>query len=492
MRASKRILGLMALAMFLVLGASAAGGRAGDLDQTFGSGGKVVVHLGPAGDDARAVVVQPDGKIVVAGRADQTDGTTGSFGLARFNRDGTLDTTFGPGGTVRTPFGQDGEIQALALQKDDKIVAAGTTTSGGSAFALARYRSNGSLDISFGDGGLVTTGFTWGEAHGVVIQPDGKIVVAGRTLGKFALARYRPDGSLDASFGSGGRVVSIEGQMGATSLVRQPDGKLIAAGGLYFDSRWQFGLVRFNTDGSLDGTFGSDGIASAAVGDVWAQPNAMALQSDGKIVAAGVGEDTNGNLEWGAARWDRDGTLDQTFGQNGVVVTEKANWAAAVAVQPNGKIVTAGDTYPRADASLVTLVRYGRNGALDRSFGNRGIVTTTYADDPLNYGSALALQPDGKILVAGNSSGLPLTSIQVGVVRLVGDGTCVVPNVRRKPLASAKRALTRAGCSPGRVSRRFSTSVKKGRIVSQRPGAGASLAASARVDLVVSKGKRRR
>jgi uncharacterized delta-60 repeat protein len=496
--ASKRILRLTALATFLVLGVSAAGATPGDLDQTFGSGGKVTTHIGPAGSDAQAVVVQPDGKIVVGGRADQTDGSTGSFGLARFNRDGTLDTTFGSGGKVRTSFGQDGQIESLALQRDNKIVAAGFDfESPGEDFALARYNSSGSLDNSFGDGGRVTTDFTTiDEGHALVVQPDGKIVVAGETLGMFALARYLPDGSLDPSFASGGKVVSIQAERGASALVLQRDGKLIAAGGVYLESRRQFGLLRFNTDGSLDRNFGSDGIAHAVVGSgFYNYPNALALQGDGKIVAAGVGSDTSGNDNWGVARWDGDGTLDQTFGQSGVVVTKAGNWAAAVAVQLNGKIVTAGDTYSpggSGSGSMVTLIRYLTNGDLDLAFGKDGIVTTAYGDDAYNYGVALALQPDGKVLVAGNSSALSLSSVQVGLARFLGDTTCVVPKVKRKPLTAAKRAITKAGCLPGKVARRFSPNVKKGRIVSQKPGAGVSAAAATRVDLVVSKGKRRR
>jgi uncharacterized delta-60 repeat protein len=497
-KASKRILRLTALATFLVLGVSAAGATAGDLDQTFGSGGKVTTRIGPAGSDARAVVVQPDGKIVVGGRADQTDGSTGSFGLARFSRDGTLDPTFGSGGKVRTSFGQSSQIEALALQPDDKIVAAGYDfVRTGEDFTLARYNSNGSLDSSFGDGGRVTTDFTTGdEGHAVVVQPDGKIVVAGRALRAFALARYRPDGSLDPSFASGGKVVSGYAQVerGASALVLQSDGKLVAAGGVYLHSRSQFGLVRFNKDGSLDRNFGSDGLALAVVGSgSYNFPNALALQGDGKIVAAGFGWDTNGNPDWGLARWDRDGMIDQTFGQSGVVVTKSANWAAAVAVEPNGKIVTAGDTYSSgSSSSLVTLIRYRTNGDLDLGFGKGGIVTTRYSDDALNYGVALALQFDGKVLVAGNSSAVSISSAQVGLARFLGDIPCVVPQVKRKPLATAKRAITKAGCLRGKVARRFSANVKKGRIVSQKPGAGVSVAAATKVDLVVSKGKRRR
>jgi uncharacterized delta-60 repeat protein len=498
-QASKRILGLAALATFLVLGVAAAAAAPGDLDPTFGSGGKVTTSIGSAGSDADAVVVQPDGKIVVGGRADQTDGSTGSFGVARFNRDGTLDTTFGSGGKVTTEFGTSGGIAALALQPDGKVVAAGSEfTPPGSDFALARYNSSGFLDSSFGDGGRVTTDFTTDDdGRAVIVQPDGKIVMAGQTLGKFILARYRPDGSLDPSFGSGGKVVSIQGDRGATALARQPDGKLLALGEVYFDSRHQFGLVRFNANGSLDRNFGSDGIAHAIVGSgSWSYPYAMALQRDGKIVAAGGWEDDSGNFNWGVARWNRDGTLDQSFGQGGVVATKldpAGGEALAVAVQPNGKIVTAGfSPWYSPVGSEVTLVRYQTNGDLDVGFGKDGIVTTKYGDAPSSNGLSLALQPDGRVLVAGASFATSLASTQVGLARFLGDTTCVVPKVKRKPLGTAKRAIAKARCLPGKVGKRFSAKVKKGRILSQRPGPGASVAEGTKVDLVVSKGKRRR
>lgn len=498
-QASKRILRFSALATFLVLAVSAAAANPGDLDPTFGSGGKVITSIGQI-NDAAAVVVQPDGKIVVGGSQGPPTYDAWGFGLVRFNRDGTLDDTFGSGGKVAMPFGTSGEIKGLALQPDHKIVAAGWSFSvPGSDFALARYNPDGSLDSSFGDGGKVTTDFTTGdEGHALVIQPDGKIVVAGQSLANYALARYRPDGSLDPSFGSDGRVLSsIEGDQGqlggASALALQRDGKLVAVGGVYLDSRHQFGAIRFNADGSLDKSFGSDGIAHAVVGSgPWNHPNAVAVQGDGKIVAAGVGWDTNGNDNWGVARWNRDGTLDQTFGQGGVVVTKSASFAAAVAVQPNGKIVTAGDT-SSPDGSLATLIRYQTNGDLDLGFGKHGVVTTTYGDDAYSYGEGLALQPDGKILVTGTSAAPPPVNTQnIGLVRFLGDTTCVVPKVTRKPLPAAKRAIIKAGCSPGRVRKRFSAGVRKGRIVSQKPGPGASVAVATKVSLVVSKGKRRR
>jgi uncharacterized delta-60 repeat protein len=499
-QAAKRILRLSALATFLVLAVVAAAANPGDLDPTFGSGGKVTTSIGSQLSGASAVVVQPDRKIVVGGAQGPPTYDAWGFGLARFNRDGTLDETFGSSGKVTMPFGTSGEIEGLALQPDHKIVAAGWTfTAPGEDFALARFNPDGSLDPSFGDGGKVTTDFTTiDEVHAIVVQPDGKIVVAGQVLANYALARYRPDGSLDPSFGSGGKVLSsIQGDQGplggASALVLQRDGKLVAVGGVYLDSKHQFGAVRFNTDGSLDTTFGSDGIAHAVVGSgPWNHPNAVSLQADGKIVAAGFGEDTNGANDWGLARWNRDGTLDQSFGQGGVVVTKSASFAAAVAVQPNGKIVTAGDSYS-PDGSLVTLVRYLANGDLDLGFGKDGIVTTAYGKDAYNYGEGLALQPDGKILVTGTSAApAPANTQIVGLARFLGDTTCIVPKVTRKALSTAKRAITKARCLPGKVTRHFSARVKKGRIVSQKPGPGASVAAATKVSLVVSKGKRRR
>lgn len=494
-QALKRTFGLAALATSLVVSVSAGAANPGDLDATFGSGGKVTTRIGSQDSWAEAVVVQPDGKIVVGGPQGPPAGDAWGFGLARFNRDGTLDTTFGSGGKVMTSFGQTGRIEAVALQKDQKIVAAGWSfVTGGQDFAVARYNANGSLDASFGDGGRVTTDFTTGdEGNAVVIQPDSKIVVAGQTLGKLVLIRYQADGSLDPSFGSFGRVVSIESERGASALALQRDGKLVATGGVYLEGRGQFGVVRFNADGSLDGNFGSDGVAHAVVGSgVWSYPNGVALQGDGKIVAAGVWEDNLGRFNWGVVRWNRDGTLDPIFGQGGVVVTSKrGTWAGAVAVQPNGKILVTGDSQS-SDGSMATLVRFQTDGALDPGFGKDGFVTTAFGDDPYNYGSALALQPDGKVLVAGSSFAPPPSNSQVGVVRFLGDPTCVVPKVKGKLLAAAKRAIRKAGCLPGKLTRRFSAKVRKGRIVSQKPGPGASVATATKVALVVSKGRKPR
>src|SRR6185312_12779398 len=184
------------------LAASPASAAAGDLDGAFGTGGTVTTDFAGNGDEARAVAVQPDGKIVAAGGA---LGATVDFALVRYRPDGTLDATFGTGGKVTTDFGSAEQAFAVAVQPDGKIVVAG---GGATGFELARYNADGSLDGTFGAGGKVTTRFGLGlpftRAHAIVLQPDGKIVVAGTatsaTAPDFGLARYNPNGSLDASF----------------------------------------------------------------------------------------------------------------------------------------------------------------------------------------------------------------------------------------------------------------------------------------------------
>jgi uncharacterized delta-60 repeat protein len=496
--ASKQVLGLSALTAFLVLSVSAAGAaNPGDLDRSFGSGGRVTTLIGSDESDARAVVVQPDGKIVVGGWAG-----SGTLALARFEPNGALDPTFGSGGKVTTSLvgSFDAAVYALALQSDRKIVAAGidSLTQYESDFVVARFNADGTADTTFGGGGIVTTDFDrFDTAHAVVVEPDHTIVAAGDSIGPggpaAVLARYRPDGSLDPTFGSGGEVRGPTGFGAGTGLVRQPDGRLVVTGTVAEGSGTAFAAVRFGPDGSLDTAFGSQGVATAPVGNSGV-PFGVALQADGRLVAAGNAADSYDQSGWGVARWNPDGTLDDTFGQGGVVVTKAGPYDGlprAVAVQRNGKIVTAGDSRRSPpDDSEVTVVRYRPNGSLDVRFGKNGIVTTSYGNVLYSYGEGLALQGDGKILVAGGAMNAGSPEV-VGLARLLGD-ICVVPNVKRKPLTAARRAIGKAGCVAGGVTRAFSTKIAKGRVISQKPKAGARVAAATKVSLVVSKGKRRR
>ena len=292
--------------------------------------------------------------------------------------DGGIDTTFGTGGRVTTDFGPyDDEANAVAIQADDKIVAAGTTGGTDRDFALARYNTDGTLDTTFGTGGKVTTDFTdirgtittWGRsdsdnANAVAIQSDGKIVAAGTAgVTDFALARYNTDGTLDTTFGTGGRVTTYSSANTpissaiASAVAIQSDGKIVVAGYAYNSdqqvnyNQYDFALARFNTDGTFDSTFGTGGIVVTAVGEGtdYDYAYAVAIQTDGKIVAAGAtGPRSNyGGTDdkFALVRYNTNGTLDTSFGTGGMVTTTNYDKAYAVAIQSDGKIVAAGHGY---------------------------------------------------------------------------------------------------------------------------------------------------
>jgi uncharacterized delta-60 repeat protein len=411
-------------ALAVVITAASVGGSApGDLDTTFDSDGKVTTHF-VHDEGARGVAVQPDGKIVAAGYAICTPCvppfTPHDFALARYNQDGSLDTSFGQGGKVVAGFGapQD-EAFAVALQPDGKIVAAGvaerTNDPASGDFALARFLSNGSLDPTFDVDGMVTTDFVGNAdaARAVAIQPDGMIVAAGiaTVLGThdFALARYTSAGALDPTFGAGGKVTTdFDMDLDeARGLAIQQDGKLVAAGMAWITGQGdgpstdRFALARYGTDGSLDPGFGAGGKVTTDFTSGAAEANGVDLQEDGKIVAAGWV--TLGGHAFALARYASDGSLDPSFDGDGRVVTtiSTGSEARGVAIQRDGKIVAAGvacvDCLPGSDFGLA---RYRVDGTLDPTFSGDGTVMTDFgfADD---QAFAVALQPDGKIVAAG-------------------------------------------------------------------------------------------
>ena len=391
------LLALIVLGLFF---APSAGAQAqGSLDTSFGTGGKQTTDFGGGPDIGQGSVVQPDGKIVVVGHA------SGDFALARYNADGSLDTSFGDGGKQTTDIaGGYDQGRALAVQPDGKIVVAGYTDAGGGDFALARYNADGSLDTSFGDGGKQTTDFgdLDNQGNALALQPDGKIVVAGSTSGEggydFALARYNADGSLDTTFGDGGKQTTdfagLDNQGNALAL--QPDGKIVVAGhACVFGC--DFALARYNADGSLDTTFGDGGKQTTDFGDSYDQGHAVAVQPDGKIVVAGFTDIGGG--DFALARYNADGSLDMSFGDGGKQTTDFGGdeFADAEALDPDDKIVAAG--YACLSSCDFVLTRYNADGSLDTTFGDGGKQTTDFGSD--EFGSALAVQSDGKMIVAG-------------------------------------------------------------------------------------------
>jgi uncharacterized delta-60 repeat protein len=350
----------------------------GTLDTTFGTGGKVLTGFPkstPGDGLAAALALQPDGKIVVAGQVFIPARPTGQdyFGVARYNANGTLDTTFGPNhnGEVTVLLGSYAnggtDVQSIALQPDGKILVGGYTSHPGgySVCTLVRLNTAGNLDPTFGTGGVVTNDITPGfgsyvQAIGfetVVVNgtpttrivTDGWVNWANPPDNQSAVARYNMDGSLDTTFGTGGVVINT--QVHSHELAIQPDSKIVVAGGMLTgpsNSVWEFAAVRYNVDGSLDTTFNpsgpTPGIATVGNGTTSIGVRGLALQpGDGKIIVAGVSEPTSG-YQTALARFNPDGSLDTTFGPGGLVVKGLTSYdsVGGVVLQPDGKIVTVG------------------------------------------------------------------------------------------------------------------------------------------------------
>ena len=324
---------------------------AGDLDPTFGNGGVVQTDFSGGDDYGFGVKVQSDGKTVVVGQS----GVYPLFhsALTRYNRNGTLDRTFGTSGKVVAALDSGGDgSTAIAFQPDGKIVTAGSVIHNNFvlAFVTARFNSDGSLDQTFGTNGSVQTTFGDAAAEGndVVLQADGKIIVVGFTgtgsyssFNNFALVRFNSDGSLDQSFGVGGKVKSARGV--ATSAALQADGKILVGGTYDTGSSNGFMVACYNSNGTLDQTFGTGGIAatdfSGGTDDI---AYALAVQRDNKIVLGGRTGDYP-TFNFAIARYTSAGQLDQTFGTGGKVLTAVSNDSNGYALTiAGGKITLAG------------------------------------------------------------------------------------------------------------------------------------------------------
>jgi uncharacterized delta-60 repeat protein len=336
----------------------------GTPDATFGDGGVASAKVGVAVNALFALAVQPDGKIVAAGTADPGSGNT-SFAVARFLPDGTLDQSFGDHGTVVTSF--VGSAQAVAIQPDGKIILAGDHVQLPSLhfdFGLARLQPNGDLDASFGNGGTVTTPFPTGDSQalGVALDRQGRIVAAGGAgqpgHSVFALARYLDSGGLDSGFGDNGLVTTPlgDGAAAAEALAIQPNGRIVAAGR---DASGRFALVRYRPDGSLDGSFGDSGIVGTPIGSA-AAAFGLDTRSGARIVAAGS-TTTGDQTDFALATYQPAGKLDKHFGQNGIVTTPFPGLSTqiqGVAYTSDGKLVAGGNASDAANHGEFAAARY--------------------------------------------------------------------------------------------------------------------------------------
>jgi len=387
--------------------------QAGTLDSTFDDDGLVFTEVGTnaKGND---LVIQNDGKIVLGGFS----GPLGheDYILTRYNEDGSLDTSFDNDGIVITNISTDNDgdyAYAVALQPDGKILLGGNANMNptGFEYCLLRFNNNGSLDTSFGGDGIVTT-TDGGTIKSLVIQQDGKILANGYTYvfpnTVISTIRYNSDGSIDGSFGTNGIVYTDPTGHGgtATDIDVQSDGKIVICGYGYDSitiSGHDIYLLRYNTDGSPDTSFGTNGFVITALGPETDAANTLLIQPDGKIIIGGEFQ-TDGHADMTVLRYNTNGSLDTTFDDDGVVITEISPendniWDATF--QADGKIVVAGGVYKPTQSIDFVLVRYNGDGSRDTTFGlGNGIITTDINHD-YNWANAVGLQDDGKIVIGG-------------------------------------------------------------------------------------------
>jgi len=319
-------------------------------------------------DDAKKVLIQGDGKILVIGDSDD------AVVVARYRTDGSLDPSFSGDGKVLSDLGTNAVVNDAVLQTDGKLVVAGAN---GSDFALVRYNLNGTLDSSFGDSGIVVTNLpSFSSIQRVILQPDGKILAIGDNDGDFALARYTTDGKLDRSFSRDGQVVTDLGRLDTVSdAVVQPDGKILVLG----TSDGRVALARYNADGTLDTSFSGDGTLTSTPGNISSEGDKLLLQRNGKIVVLAT---VDGNA--GLVRYNSDGSVDNTFSGDGRILTNLASTgdSADAVLQPDGRVVLVGTdinvfngdfAVGRFDGDAIATTVGMAPAAIDFSVGSTGL-----------------------------------------------------------------------------------------------------------------------
>lgn len=400
LKANFRLVSLILLLILLSNAVFAA--LPGTLDTTFGPGGTVFTVFDPynAPDPGNDIVVQPDGKIIVGGSSLREDILNGRWVMVRYNPDGSLDTTFGAGGKVVTPMMNQSDLcDSIALQPDGKIVAAGMARFNAGDFfdshaAIARFNADGSLDATFGSGGKTLTPLPGNSnyIHDVVVLANGKIFAAGYTFAGTSFGiLYNSGGGLETTFDGDG-IVDI-GANQVTAVASQPDGKVLIAG----EAGGNWTIWRFNTNGSPDTTFDGDGILVVQIGAGASEARGILVKPDGKILTVGTGFGITNDVA--LAQFNPNGSFDTAFDGDGKVFFDvsggNADRGMDLALQPNGKIVALG-----ASGFTFEVIRLHANGALDKMFAGDGSATITVGNIPA---SAVAIQPDGKIVATGSS-----------------------------------------------------------------------------------------
>ena len=440
---------------------------AGDLDPTFGAGGEAVLPTQANGLNLTvyATAVQPDGKIVLAGSASPPGGGLARFFAERLSADGTVDNSFGIHGIVTTLFADSAQAFAILIQPDGKIVLGGTDQAAvvpsPQLFALARYNADGSPDAGFGTSGKVLTKLP-GTSHlqSIALAPGGKILAAGTgtyqdpahpsdpnySTGVFDVARYNANGSLDTSFNGAGYAYRQQDllvwNINAVAVAARYDGKVLVGSEFKLD----FAVWRFNVDGTLDTSFGLGGMTTtpfpyqsvngggaANFGSI----SRLLVQPDGKILAAGPEDDDfNARDTWALSRYNPDGSVDTTFGSGGLVTVDLhlllgvAYDPGGVALQSDGKIIVGGVEAGFNGAGPFIAQRYLLDGTLDPAYHSSAISFSP--DFMVGRIGATAMGPDGKVVIAGDVQGFGPPA-GIGVARLQTDAPAESTPVQPPP-----------------------------------------------------------
>jgi uncharacterized delta-60 repeat protein len=470
------------IASTLLLGVGIALAAPGDLDPGFNGSGLLSLNIGNQGSSANAVVQQSDGKLVLAGYGTLNSADHADFVAVRVTADGTLDGSFSTDGVARANFGDipvfGGSYdfaRAVIQQTDGKLVLAGTTAQifDTDDIALARFNADGTLDSTFGDGGLarLDIGSTNDIAFSLIQQDDDKLVIAGAAIsGGFyrqVFARFNANGTLDTTFGTGGTTLTNFGEGSgswANDIAQQPDGKLVAIGQVSELASRDFSIVRLSENGVLDPLFDGDGILAIDFDGNEDVATTVALQADDAIVAAGFTTSAEGRVSAALLRVNADGSPDNSFGIAGKAVIDMGGQSLlnSIAVQADGRLIATGTRFGADGGQDMILARFNSDGALDTSYGIDGVATADFGTGsfaPFSEGIAMVQQADGKYVAAGpNSIGT------FGAARFDDDaafpgriGLTVTSQTVDEATAMATYSVRRTGGRAGAVSVNYAT-----------------------------------
>lgn len=405
-------------------------------DSSFGNDGKITINRCPGSYVIDAMNLQSDGKIVHA-----LGGYSSIYGIfSRTNSNGTLDTTFGTNGyyelstTTTTVLQPDSNytMAELEVQSDNKIVSAGRRESiAASTFCVSRILENGGLDTSFNGTGFLEVSFGTGVSRGncMKLQNNGKIIVGGRSGNSsefFSLLRLDTNGSLDSTFGTAGKVQTLmSDQSFPYSIAIQLDEKILMGGYILNNPYgYDFALVRYMPNGALDTSFGINGTVVTTIDTFYNDAiRKILIQNDGKIVVVGNDADSTGASRIAMVRYLTNGTIDTSFASNGIYISNFYGGSFDAALQVDSKIVVSGYSYPTGmEPGVFSVFRYNTNGVLDSDFVNSN-VSFPFNGTSNNASFALLIQPDNKILAAGENGVDDPCQVVLGAIVRINPGT---------------------------------------------------------------------